>query len=58
MPAAESTPRTILRSVLIVVAVALVLYLIYLLRRPLSWLVIAAFIAIAVWGPSTSCRSG
>ena len=51
MPAAESTPRAILRNVLIVVAVAIVLYLIYLLRRPLSWLVIAAFIAIAVSGP-------
>jgi predicted PurR-regulated permease PerM len=51
MPAAESTPRAILRNVLIVVAVVLALYLIYLLRRPLSWLVIAAFIAIAVSGP-------
>ena len=36
---------------LIVVAVVLTLYLIYLLRRPLTWLVIAAFIAIAVSGP-------
>jgi predicted PurR-regulated permease PerM len=37
--------------VLIVVAAALALYVIYLLRKPLSWLVIAAFIAIAVSGP-------
>jgi predicted PurR-regulated permease PerM len=51
MPAGESTPRTILRNVLVVVAVALALYLIYLLRKPLTWLVIAAFIAIAVSGP-------
>jgi predicted PurR-regulated permease PerM len=51
MPAAESTPRAILRNVLIVVAVVLALYLIYLLRKPLTWIVIAAFIAIAVSGP-------
>ena len=51
MPAADSTPRAILRNVLIVVAVVLTLYLIYLLRTPLTWLVIAAFIAIAVSGP-------
>jgi predicted PurR-regulated permease PerM len=51
MPAGESNTRIILRAVLIVVAVVIVLYVIYLLRRPLSWLVIAAFIAIAVSGP-------
>ncbi len=51
MPAADSTPRAILRNVLIVVAVVLALYLIYLLRKPLTWIVIAAFIAIAVSGP-------
>jgi predicted PurR-regulated permease PerM len=51
MPAGESTTRLILRTVLIVVAVVLALYVIYLLRRPLSWLVIAAFIAVAVSGP-------
>jgi predicted PurR-regulated permease PerM len=51
LPADESTSRIVLRAVLIVVAVALALYVIYLLRRPLSWLVIAAFVAIAVSGP-------
>jgi predicted PurR-regulated permease PerM len=51
MPSGESNTRIILRAVLIVVAVVLVLYVIYLLRKPLSWLVIAAFIAIAVSGP-------
>lgn len=51
MPSGESTSRIVFRAVLIVVAVALALYVIYLLRRPLSWLVIAAFIAIAVSGP-------
>jgi predicted PurR-regulated permease PerM len=43
--------RAALRTVLIVVAVALTLYLIYLLQKPLTWLVIAAFIAIAMSGP-------
>jgi len=51
MPAGDSTSRVIVRTVLIVVAVALALYVIYLLRKPLSWLVIAAFIAVAVSGP-------
>jgi predicted PurR-regulated permease PerM len=43
--------RAALRTVLIVVAVAAVLYLIVLLQRPLTWLVIAAFIAVAMSGP-------
>ena len=43
--------RIVVRIVLTIVAVVLTLYVIYLLRRPLSWLVIAAFIAIAVSGP-------
>ena len=43
--------RVVLRTVLIVVSVVLVLYLIYLLRTPITWLVIAAFIAVAVSGP-------
>src|SRR5918995_4298275 len=51
MPAGESNTRIILRAVLIVVAVVIVLYVIYKLRRPISWLVIAAFIAIALSGP-------
>ena len=51
MLAGESTSRIVFRAVLVVVAVALALYVIYLLRRPLSWIVIAAFIAVAVSGP-------
>ena len=51
MPTVDSTPRAIARTVLIVVAVLLVLYVLYLLRRPLSWLIIAGFIAIATAGP-------
>ena len=43
--------RVVVRTVLIIVAVVLCLYLIYLLRRPLGWLGIALFIAIAMSGP-------
>jgi predicted PurR-regulated permease PerM len=47
VPAAKSVVRT----VLIIVAVLVVLYLIYLLRKPIGWLLIAAFLAIALSGP-------
>jgi predicted PurR-regulated permease PerM len=43
--------RTVVRIVLIVVCVAICLYLIYLLRRPISWILIAAFLAVALSGP-------
>jgi predicted PurR-regulated permease PerM len=43
--------RSIVRMVLIVVCVALALYLIYLLRRPIGWLLIAIFLAVALSGP-------
>jgi predicted PurR-regulated permease PerM len=45
------TARAVLRVVLVVVAVAVTLLLIYLLRQPLTWIFIAAFIAIALSGP-------
>lgn len=51
MAVGETTPRSVLRSVLVVVAVVLTLYVIYQLRTPLTWLVIAAFIAVAMSGP-------
>jgi len=51
MPTVDSAPRTIARTVLVVVTVLLLIYLLYLLRKPLSWLVIAAFIAVAAAGP-------
>jgi predicted PurR-regulated permease PerM len=51
MPPAESTPRIVVRNVLIVVGVVVVLYVVFLLRRPLGWLVIATFLAIAMSGP-------
>ena len=43
--------RAVLRVVLVVVVVVLTLVLMYLLRRPLTWIFIAAFIAVALSGP-------
>jgi predicted PurR-regulated permease PerM len=43
--------RVVLRVVLIVVLVFMTLYLIYLLRQPLTWIFIACFLAIALSGP-------
>jgi predicted PurR-regulated permease PerM len=40
--------REIVRVVLIVVCVAITLYLLYLLRRPITWLLIAVFLAVAL----------
>ena len=48
-----ATTRAILRIVLVIVGVALALYAIYLLRRPLTWIFIAGFLAIALSGPVT-----
>ncbi|MFT4049541.1 MAG: AI-2E family transporter [Solirubrobacterales bacterium] len=47
----ESFDRKVIRTVATVVIAVLAIYLIYLLRTPLMWLVIAAFLAIAVAGP-------
>jgi predicted PurR-regulated permease PerM len=43
--------RTIARIVLIVVSVILALYVIYLLRKPIGWIVAAVFLAVALSGP-------
>ena len=51
MPQMDSPARLIARNVLVVVGVVLVLYVIWLLRKPISWLIIAAFLAVAVAGP-------
>jgi predicted PurR-regulated permease PerM len=51
MGRSDSTPREIARNVLVVVGVVLSLYLLYLLRRPLGWIVLAMFLAIAMSGP-------
>ena len=45
------TVRAIVRIVLVIVCVAIVLYLLWLLRKPISWLLIAAFLAIALSPP-------
>jgi predicted PurR-regulated permease PerM len=43
--------RAVLRAVLVVVGVAFALYLLYLLRKPILWALIACFLAIALSGP-------
>jgi predicted PurR-regulated permease PerM len=47
----ELPVRTIVRVVAIVVLAAISLYLVYLLRKPIGWVLTATFIAIAVSGP-------
>src|SRR3954452_14071995 len=47
----EPAVATIVRVVLIIVGVVVSLYIIYLLRKPLSWVFIAGFLAIALSGP-------
>ena len=44
-------PRVVVRVVLITVAVLIGLYLVYLLRRPIGWLLTATFLAVALSGP-------
>jgi predicted PurR-regulated permease PerM len=51
MSAVDATPKGIARAVLVVAAVVVCIYLLYLLRKPIGWLVIAAFIAVAAAGP-------
>jgi predicted PurR-regulated permease PerM len=46
-----ASARVVVRTVLIIVAVVLCLYLIYLLRRPIGLLATAGFIAVALSGP-------
>ena len=48
---ADLSARQVVRLVLIVVAVAISLYLLYLLRRPIGWLLAALFLTIALSGP-------
>jgi predicted PurR-regulated permease PerM len=47
----EAPARSIVRVVMIVVSVVALLYLIYLLRRPIGWVCIAIFLAVALSGP-------
>ena len=53
MSSESLSPRVVVRIVLIVLAVCGALVLIWMLRRPLSWLVMAMFIAVALSGPVT-----
>jgi predicted PurR-regulated permease PerM len=50
-PRDEFSVRSVLRIVLTVVMVVVALYLVYLLRKPLTWIFIAGFLAIALSGP-------
>src|SRR5687767_13653038 len=43
--------RAIVRIVLVVVSVAIILYLLWLLRKPISWLLVATFLAVALSPP-------
>jgi predicted PurR-regulated permease PerM len=49
----NSIPRTVLQTTLTVLAILGALGLIYLLRGPISWVVLAGFLAVAVSGPVT-----
>jgi len=45
------SPRIIIRTLFIAVVFAISLYLIYLLRKPIGWVLSAAFLAVALSGP-------
>jgi len=47
----RASARSTLRIVLTVICVAIALYLVYLLRRPIGWLLISVFLAIALSPP-------
>jgi predicted PurR-regulated permease PerM len=51
MTAADISLRAILRIVLVIVGVVVSLYVIYLLRKPIGWIVLATFIAVAMSAP-------
>ena len=55
---AALTARAVLRVVVIVLLVLFTLYLVYLLRKPLTWIFIAGFIAIALSGPVIGTHTG
>lgn len=50
-PGAGPPTRSVWRVVGIIIVSAVGLYLVYLLRTPLSWIFVAGFIAVAVSGP-------
>jgi len=51
MTAADLNLRVVLRIVFVIVGVVLSLYVIYLLRKPIGWIVLATFIAVAMSAP-------
>ena len=50
-PRVPPRPRPVVRTVITAVAVLIALYLVYLLRKPIGWLLIALFLAVALSGP-------
>ncbi len=45
------SPRIILRTLAVMLIFALALYLVFLLRKPISWVLVASFLAVALSGP-------
>ena len=45
------SPQIIVRTLFVTVIFVIALYLIYLLRKPIGWVLIAAFLAVALSGP-------
>lgn len=45
------TTRSVVRTLTITITFAVSLYLVYLLRRPIGWVLIATFLAVALSGP-------
>jgi predicted PurR-regulated permease PerM len=43
--------RAVLRAVLVIVAVVITLYVLWLLRKPIGWALISVFLAVALSGP-------
>lgn len=46
-----SVPRLVFQAVLVIVAVVVALYLVFLLRKPISWVLLAGFLALALAAP-------
>ena len=51
------SPRIIVRTLIVTVTFAISLYLVYLLRKPISWVLIASFLAVALPARSTCSTS-
>ena len=51
MRTSQPSVRALLRVIVTVVLSALALYVVYIVREPLGWLVLATFLAIAASGP-------